>query len=74
MDNIDFFKNHVFGTPGLFEHQTLDFGSGHDLMVVRSSPMLGSVLNVESTCPFLSGPSAPALLGSLSLSLSSINK
>ena len=26
---------------------TLDFGSGHDLRVVRSSPQLGSTLNVE---------------------------
>ena len=26
---------------------TLDFGSGHDLTVVRSSPMLGSVLGMK---------------------------
>ena len=26
---------------------TLDFGSGHDLRVVRSSPMSGSVLGAE---------------------------
>ena len=25
----------------------LDFGSGHDLMVVRVSPMLGSTVSVE---------------------------
>ena len=31
--------------PG--KHLTLDFGSGHDLRVVRSSPMLGSTLNME---------------------------
>ena len=27
---------------------TLDFGSGHDLRILRSSPMLGFVLSVES--------------------------
>ena len=37
---------------------TLDFGSGHDLMVVRSSPTSGSILTAWS------------LLGILSLSLS----
>ena len=26
---------------------TLDFGSGHDLMVLRLSPALGSALSVE---------------------------
>ena len=26
---------------------TLDFGSGHDLMVMRSSPMSGSILGME---------------------------
>ena len=30
------------------EHLTLDFGSGHDLRVVRSSPLSGSMLGVES--------------------------
>ena len=29
------------------ERLTLDFGSGHDLTVVRPSPESGSVLNVE---------------------------
>ena len=28
--------------------QTLDFGSGHDLRVVRSSPALGSALIMDS--------------------------
>ena len=28
------------------KHLTLDFGSGHDLRVVRSSPLLGFVLSV----------------------------
>ena len=36
---------------------TLDFSSGHDLRVVRLSPMLGSVLSAESACP--STTSAP---------------
>ena len=29
------------------EHSTLDFSSGHDPRVVGSSPILGSMLNVE---------------------------
>ena len=29
------------------KHLTPDFGSGHDLIVVRLSPMLGSVLGME---------------------------
>ena len=29
------------------KHVTLDLGSGHDLRVMRSSPTLGSVLNME---------------------------
>ena len=29
-------------------HPTLDFGSGHDLRVVRSSSVSGYVLSVES--------------------------
>ena len=32
-----------------FKHLTLDFSSGHDLKAVGSSPMLGSVPNVEPT-------------------------
>ena len=31
------------------KHVTLGFGSGHDLRVVRLSPMSGSMLSVEST-------------------------
>lgn len=33
----------------LLEHQTPEFGSGYDLMVVRLSPVLGSVLGMEPT-------------------------
>ena len=52
----------------LVDHPTLDFGSGHDLRVMGSSPVLGSVLSVESACP---SPSAlpPPLSVSLYISL-----
>ena len=30
------------------KHLTLDFGSEHDLIVVKSSPIMGSMLNMES--------------------------
>ena len=33
----------------LFKHPTLDFGSGHDLRIVGSSPMSGSALGKETT-------------------------
>ena len=39
----------------------LDFSSGHDLRVVRSSPLLDSELSVESAYP-LSSPFASPLL------------
>jgi len=32
----------------LAEHMTLDFSSGHDLMVMGSGPAWGSVLNGDS--------------------------
>ena len=32
----------------LVKRPTLDFNSGHDLTVMRSSPALGSVLGVEA--------------------------
>ena len=41
----------------------LDFGSGHDIRVVRSNPRLGSALGVE---PAGDSPSAPACPTSLS--------
>jgi len=44
------------------------FGSGHDLRVLGSSPMLGSLLSGESASPSLSA-SPPAYVLSLSLSL-----
>ena len=36
------------------ECPTLDFGSGYDLMVVGSSPALGSVLGMEPAWDYLS--------------------
>ena len=42
------------------EHQTLDFGSGHDPRVMGSSPTLGSTLSVETALDYLSvSPYAP---------------
>ena len=49
----------------LVKHLTPNFGSGHDLRVVRLSPTLGSVLGMEPAWDSLS----PSFL-SLSLSLS----
>ena len=49
------------------EHLDLDFGSGHDLGVVRSSPTSDSALSVEpawnslSLCPFAPPPRSCAL-------------
>ena len=34
----------------LVKHPALDFGSGHDLTVVRSSPMSGFVLSKRGDC------------------------
>ena len=63
----------------LVEQPTLGFGSGHGLMVVRSSPVLGSVLSRESACgcsPSLcpSSPYSPTGVLSHSLSLPQISK
>ena len=55
----------------LVEHLTLDFGSGHDFMIMRSSPVLGSALGMESVWDSLL-PSLSALFSLflfLSLSL-----
>ena len=35
------------------KHPTLDFGSGHDLRIVSSSPILGSLLSAESAYDYL---------------------
>ena len=41
----------------LVKHPTFDFGSGHDLRVMRRSPMLGSMLSGESaSLPLLPTP------------------
>ena len=50
---------------------TLDFGSDHDLRVMRLSPALGSELSGESTS---SSPSASLSSCVCSLSLSKIKK
>ena len=51
----------------LVKHTTLDFGSGHDLTVMRTSPVLGSVLSWESAWDSLSpSPPAPPPTGTLS--------
>lgn len=45
------------------KHLILDIGSGHDLGIVRSSPMLGSMLGVELAKDSISpSPSSPAPL------------
>ena len=50
----------------LVECLTLDFGSGHDLRVVRLNPALGSMLSMESALdslsPSPSTPPSPSLL------------
>jgi len=43
-------------------HLTLDFGSGHDLRAMRSSPMLGSALDTEHAWDSLSLCPPPPLL------------
>ena len=57
----------------LAKHHTLDFGSGHDLTVMRPSPALDSVLSIEtaldSLSPFLFAPTLLAHALSLSFSL-----
>ena len=60
----------------LVGYPTLGFGSGHELGVVRSSPVLGSMLHIESAWDCLSPSVLPPLtrtcvcVCSLSLSLS----
>ena len=53
------------------KHSTLDFGSGHDLTVVRSSPAAGCALSEEGAWDSLSPslPAPPLLVLSLSLFL-----
>ena len=41
------YKGHTW-VAQLVEQPTLDFSSGHDLRVARSSPTLGSTLSMES--------------------------
>ena len=52
MSILPMLKNAGIGKDGWVgqpvERPTLDFGSGHDLTVVESSPASGSLLSVES--------------------------
>ena len=50
------FKGEMRGTwvVQLAKHLTLDFGSGHDLRVMRSSPKSGSTFSMESAWDSLS--------------------
>ena len=50
------------------KHLTLDFGSGHDLGIMRSSPQLGSALSRESTQDSVSPSPSASPLHALSLS------
>ena len=47
-----------------FEPPTLDFGSGHDLTVVRLSPTSGSMLMVHSLLGILSPSLCPSVQNS----------
>ena len=75
---IIYFKNLILkiiapGVPGWLKAS--DFGSGHDLTVVNSSPALSSVLTAQSLEPAWNSVS-PSLCPSPThtLSLSKINK
>jgi len=57
----------------VIECPTLDFGSGRNLRVMKSSPTLGSVLSGESAGDFLS-LSLSLSLPTLAHALSKINK
>lgn len=61
-------KGSVWGAwvARMVQRLTFDFGSGHDVRVKRSGPMLGSTLKTESTSP---SPSVPPHFPALSLSL-----
>ena len=55
--------------------RTLDFSSGHDLRIIRSSPSLASALGMEQAWDALSSfPTAPHIPSlSLSLKIKNIN-
>ena len=62
--NIHFSKSTLKGTwvAQLVKHPTLGFGSGHDLQVITSSTLSGSVLSMVPSYP---SPSAPPCILSL---------
>lgn len=49
-------QKYLFGGTWVAQCPTCDFSSGHDLTVLRSSPVMGSLLKWESACP---SPSVP---------------
>ena len=57
----------IQGAAQSIGHPTLGFSSGHDLRVVGSGPVSGSVLSVESAVCSLSPSPLPLLARSLSL-------
>ena len=56
----------------LVKHMTLDFGSGHDLMVMGSSPALDSLLTVWSLLGILSPSLSAFPLLALSLKINEL--
>lgn len=58
--SLGLFKNKARGTwVGSVRQPILGFSSDHDLLVVRLSPTLGSVVTLESASDFLSLWSSP---------------
>ena len=53
---LDKIPNRGYWMAQLVTYLALGFSSGRGLRVVRSSPMSGSVLSMESACPSPSGP------------------
>ena len=49
MSHIQIVGNQGYLSGSVSQVSTLDFGSGHDLSVVGSRPMLGSTLSGESS-------------------------
>ena len=62
------------GVPQSFEHPTLDFGSGHDLVVHVIEAHVGTETAWDSLPPSLSLCPSPALAHTLSLSINKLIK
>ena len=67
-----YFKDEVEGCWGDSVGRASAFGLGHDLRVLKWSPMLGSLLHGESASPSPSASAPP--IHSFTLYLSQINK